>query len=187
MNQLKVTITNEQDAMDVDADQLRRTVTRVFESVKGPAAWVNLAVLDDQAIRTLKEEFFGQSIVTDVISFDLRDDQDDLPGDPSELCAGDRNGGDDQNDMPEQASPDFEIVVNAQRALAVAGDATRAAGELNLYVVHGLLHQLGYDDQEPTQAQAMHEMEDQLLDGLGFGRVFSEAPAEVAIDRHKPT
>ena len=44
---------------------------------------------------------------------------------------------------------------------------------LQVLLVHGLLHQLGYDDQSDAQAQKMHAEEDRLLQELGFGKVFS--------------
>jgi probable rRNA maturation factor len=141
----------------VNDEQLRKTVEYVLrdQDVTGRAI-VSLAIVDDETIKRLKEEYFQISQVSDVISFDLRDDEaiSNLAEDePAEL--------------------DCEVVVNAQRALAVARQyGTSPEGELNLYVVHGLLHQLGFDDKEPQQGRTMHEKENQLLEGLGFGSVF---------------
>ena len=118
-----------------------------------------MLVVDDDAICRLKQRFFSTSAVstsavTDVISFRLGDNPDTLaPG----------------------STLDCEVVVNAQRAQQVASkcDASPQA-ELNLYVVHGLLHQLGFGDQTPESADLMHHKEDQLLDELGLGKVFSQ-------------
>jgi ssRNA-specific RNase YbeY (16S rRNA maturation enzyme) len=38
--------------------------------------------------------------------------------------------------------------------------------------VHGTLHLLGFDDRTVDQAAAMHAEEDQILDALGYGRVY---------------
>ena len=46
--------------------------------------------------------------------------------------------------------------------------------ELLLYVVHGTLHLLGFDDQRPEDARAMHKKEDQLLSELGHGFVYQK-------------
>jgi probable rRNA maturation factor len=39
------------------------------------------------------------------------------------------------------------------------------AAELDLLVVHGLLHLAGYDDHEPRRARRMHERARQILAG----------------------
>ena len=185
MNEIEIGISDNQDTLEIDRAKLRRTVEYVLgqicknestgnagvspapyhvnksvgenestdgnESSAGNApASVSLAIVDDGKISKLKEQYFGIAEVTDVISFDLRDN---IKGEPE--------------------FPDCEIVVNAQCAVR---EASRRDGdpqaELNLYVVHGLLHQLGYDDQTEQQAEIMHKKEDQLLEELGFGTVY---------------
>jgi probable rRNA maturation factor len=37
------------------------------------------------------------------------------------------------------------------------------ASELRLYVVHGLLHLHGFDDQTPTGVRKMHKMQEKIL------------------------
>lgn len=144
-----IAITDEQDAVAVDSEQLRTTVMHVLRSSGVDRASVSVAVVDNAAIRELKKRYFDIDMETDVISFDLADGEQ----------------GDD--------TVDCEIVVSAQRAKEMAGNAESVAGELNLYVVHGLLHQLGYDDQTEAQAEQMHQREDVLLEELGFGPVYS--------------
>ena len=157
MSEIEIGRSDNQDALEVDQEKIRRTVEYVLgqirrnESSAGTAsATVSLAIVDDEAISKIKEQYFGVAEITDVISFDLRD-----------------------NTKGEQEFPDCEIVVNAQCAVREAG---RRGGdpqaELNLYVVHGLLHQLGYDDQTQRQSDIMHKKEDQLLEELGFGKVY---------------
>ena len=129
---------------------MTRTVRHTLDRLGVTEATVSLAVVGHDEMAQLKHRYFDRLETTDVISFDLRDE-----AEPSTL--------------------DCEIVVNAQQAAdqAQAAGADREA-ELNLYVVHGLLHQLGYDDQDEIEAQAMHEKEDELLQELGFGRVFQQ-------------
>ena len=169
LSEIEIGISDNQDTLEIDQAKLRRTVEYVLGQICGngsvggnestggnessagnaPTA-VSLAIVDDGKISKLKEQYFGAAEVTDVISFDLRD-----------------------NIKGEREFPDCEIVVNAQCA---AREASRRSGdpqaELNLYVVHGLLHQLGYDDQTDRQAEIMHKKEDQLLEELGFGTVY---------------
>jgi len=149
LSPLEIEISNRQQAMPVDQRQLTRTVTLLLQRLHVDHAAVSIALIDGQQMRALKLKYLGLDASTDVMSFDLRDRQLD------------NNGG--------IATLDCEVVVNADRAAACAD----ADAELNLYVVHGLLHQLGYDDRTARQARIMHEKEDQLLDELGFGRTYS--------------
>jgi probable rRNA maturation factor len=163
LSEIEIGISDNQDTLEIDQAKLRRTVEYVLGRIRGnestdgnessagsaPAS-VSLAIVDDGKISKLKEQYFGVAEVTDVISFDLRD-----------------------NTKGEPEFPDCEIVVNAQCAVR---EASRRDGdpqaELNLYVAHGLLHQLGYDDRTEQQAEIMHKKEDQLLEELGFGTVY---------------
>ncbi len=138
----------------VDRVELERTASYVLE--KHGVNWgvVSLVVVGDDAIRTLKRDWFGMDVVTDVISFDL--------------------GEQDESTQYSQESPfDCELVVNLEQARRVAQQrGGKWQAELCLYVVHGLLHQLGYDDQSSEDFQRMHSREDELLDELGFGHVY---------------
>ena len=151
MSCIDIQIADQQQLLTLDLPQLRRTVNHVLTHLAVDSAAVSVAVVDDQTIAQLKMKYFGRPDATDVLSFDLADQSSDL-ADPA-------------------GTLDCEIIINAQRALKAAGSHEPAA-ELNLYLVHGLLHQLGYDDQEPRQAQAMHDKEDELLQELGFGAVY---------------
>jgi len=44
--------------------------------------------------------------------------------------------------------------------------------EVLLYVVHAMLHCLGYDDDSRAGARAMHECEDRVLSAIGVGVVY---------------
>lgn len=153
MNTFELEIYNRQDALDVDQHLLRQTIEYVLDHFAVVSATLSLAIVDDQAIRQLKNRYFGQDVITDVISFNLQ-------GTP----------------VPEgqPLTLDCEVVVNAQRASLEAKEKkTNPQAELNLYVVHGLLHQLGYHDDTPEAAAVMHEKEDELLIALGLGQVYS--------------
>ena len=149
MSPLRVDVANVQDVLPVSIRQLRRAVRHVLQSHGVPTAVVSVVVAENAALRRLKRRYFGRNVITDVISFDFRDD-------------------------PRDKRLDCEIVINAQRAEKIAAQrGTDPFAELNLYLVHGLLHQLGYDDRRPRAAHAMHAREDQLLAELGFGPVYA--------------
>lgn len=114
---------------------------------------LSLVVVGARAMRTLHARYMGTAEVTDVLSFDLGTD----------VAAG---------------MLEAEIVVCADVARRRARQRDKAAravvAELALYVVHGILHQAGYDDHDDAGYRRMHAREDALLRELGLGAVFGD-------------
>ncbi|PYI75166.1 MAG: rRNA maturation RNase YbeY [Verrucomicrobia bacterium] len=57
-----------------------------------------------------------------------------------------------------------EIVISvhtAARQARVFGNSLR--GEIQLYLLHGLLHLAGYDDDDPGECMEMHQLQEKLL------------------------
>jgi probable rRNA maturation factor len=69
-----------------------------------------------------------------------------------------------------EAKPSLgEVIVCLAVAEAQAREGERAVtGEVAHLLVHGLLHILGYDHEEPEDGAAMKQREDELLDALGY-------------------
>jgi probable rRNA maturation factor len=102
-----------------------------------------LAVVDDQEMSRLHEQYKGVAGTTDVLTFDLRDDHE------SQLEA--------------------DVVVCLDEAARQASQRNRDTRlEVLLYAVHGLLHLIGFDDVTPQQADVMHQKENELLAAAGF-------------------
>lgn len=153
MDQIKIDVTDKSALAQrqVDTQLLRRTADYVLRQYRINRALVSVAIVDDRTMKSLNKRYLQQSGSTDVLSFDLRSD------------AADQN----ENQL------DCEVIVNAERALNVAQANERSTeGEMLLYLIHGLLHQLGYDDKTDEQADRMHRKEDELLNELGFGCVY---------------
>jgi len=143
-------IANQQQILPVSPALIRRVVRFVLRQFSCKQASVSVALVDDNQIRKLKKQFFHQSQATDVISFNL-----------------------DGDTSAPRGSLDCEIVINAQRAARWAErHASDPIAEFSLYLVHGLLHQLGFDDRTERLAKIMHNEEDRLLNQLGFGTVY---------------
>ena len=126
---------------------------------KARSARVSVAVVDDADITQLNKRHLDRDEPTDVLAFDLRGDSSASVDSYRELVV------------------DGDVVVSietAQREADRRGHTVDA--ELALYAVHGTLHLLGHDDHVAEEAARMHEIEDEILTGLGFGRVF-EAPS----------
>jgi probable rRNA maturation factor len=121
---------------------------RVLASQGIDRAEVSIAIVDDRAIRVVNRRHLDHDFATDVISFLLSE-----PGE-SPLAG--------------------EIVVSAETAVRMAGlDGVSPVTELILYVVHGLLHLCGHDDQTPSAAAAMRRLEAERLAAEGLSHPFS--------------
>ena len=102
------------------------------------------AVVDADEIASLNRRYLDRDEVTDVLSFDLS----------------------------EAGSPDVsaQIVVCGDMAAEVGPrHGLSADDELMLYVIHGLLHLMGYDDAETRQAERMKTRQEELLAKFGMG------------------
>lgn len=148
----KIEITDLQDHVRLDKKLILQVVRRVIKDEGKSARSLSIVLTDNRHIRDLNRQYLGHDCFTDVISFPLEDL--DWPS---------GNGG-----------LNGEIIASAELARHQA-QATNSdpQAELMLYVVHGLLHLMGYDDRTPQQAKRMHEREDMLLEDLGFGAVYA--------------
>jgi len=135
---LRIAITNLQDHVKIDTALIRRTVRYVMKE-EGRGDDLSIAFVDDARIAELNEQFLKHSGPTDVIAFNL-----DGPGDPDGLLG--------------------EVIVSAEMAAAEARRRHIAIErELLLYVIHGVLHLLGYDDSVPREARLLRCRQRRLL------------------------
>ena len=113
------------------------------------SATVSIAIVGNKHIRKLNDKFLSHKNVTDCLAFDLSDSK-----------AGHRL---------------LELVVNGEKAKSEAAKRGHCAqAELALYITHGLLHNLGFDDLLPKKANEMHRLEDEILQQQGFGLVYDK-------------
>jgi probable rRNA maturation factor len=131
--------------------KLKKLVRFVCGRFKLSRAIISIAIVNDSQIRKLNKKFLKRAAATDCLSFDLSDGK-------------------------KSSVKSFELVVNGQMAAGQAklrGHSSEA--ELALYITHGLLHNLGFDDSTKKQAEKMHSTEDKILRKLGYGDVYNSA------------
>ncbi len=134
-------------AVAVDDAMIRRGLRLVFDRARRSPGHVSVAIVGDEQIARLNLRYLKRDEPTDVLSFPLGSSTD--------------------------GSVEGEIVVSAETASrrATKHDAN-PVGELMLYIVHGALHLVGFNDTVPEKATEMHALEDELLSQLGYGRVY---------------
>jgi probable rRNA maturation factor len=135
---MNISVRVTQQRLRVGIPGLKRLIRQVLKK-EGAAEQgeIALRVADDRQIQRVNKTYLGKDRPTDVISFNLSEGDKELRAD---------------------------IIVSADTALANSRKYRLSpARELYLYVIHGLLHVLGYDDTTEAQRRKMHKRELQLL------------------------
>ncbi len=135
--------------IDIHPPKLKKIVKAVCNRFKLSKATISIAIVDDTQIRKLNKQFLNQDRPTDCLSFNLSENK-------------------------KNSIKSFEIVANGEMAVRYAklrGHSSEA--ELALYITHGLLHNLGFDDSTKKQAEKMHNAENQILQQLGYGPIYN--------------
>ena len=138
---MKVEIANLQKHYKIKDNKIKQVVEEVLGK-KSSSAKLSIAFVDNNEIKKLNKKYFDSDDVTDVIAFPLDNHKNALNG---------------------------EIVISVETAVDTAvKENVDAEGEIILYVVHGLLHLLGYSDVNREDAIIMHEKESMILKALGY-------------------
>ncbi|MGA2093262.1 MAG: rRNA maturation RNase YbeY [Sedimentisphaerales bacterium] len=138
-------------------------------------AIINIVITDNRQIRSLNKKFHHRNAVTDCLSFNLSEEP-RFPHFSIERKFKKISAWSPRPSATSAVKKSFDIIVNAQKAGAEAkkrGHSPQA--ELALYITHGLLHNLGFDDLIAKKAKVMHCLEDEILQQHGFGRVFEKS------------
>lgn len=124
-----------------------------------PAAELTIVVTGDRRIRALNRQYLGEDRPTDVLAFPSADLQA-----PPHAARGTRFVA-----APEAATYLGDILLSYPRAREQAQAAGHPVeAELQLLVVHGVLHLLGYDHAEAEEKERMWALQDQALRTLGL-------------------
>lgn len=144
-----IPVVNRQRRVKVGAPLVRRVVEAVFAAEEAGEPRISVALVNDEVIREVNREHLDHDWATDSISFSYEDDP----------------------------SPDGlrgEVVVSGETALREAEERGKdPVHELLLYVAHGTLHLLGWDDDTPARRDAMNAHAAEILAGAGI----TERPA----------
>lgn len=133
----QIDITHEHPTARFDEAPLRRAIEFILGQAELSEATISVAIVDDPQIHEINRKYLTHDYPTDVISFVLEADDERLDG---------------------------EVIVSADTAATVAARlGWPVEHELLLYVVHGMLHLVGYDDLDPESLSEMRAREREVL------------------------
>ena len=126
-----------EETADLDDDWLDSICKNILIDNNQNTATISIILTNDKKLLQLKNKFFQQDVLTDVITFNLEEDGDPIDG---------------------------EIYISLNRVSENATEFKQdTSGELKRVIIHGCLHLLGYDDQTPEGKKTMTRMEDHYL------------------------
>lgn len=140
---------NDVRASGVDGRALAATARKLLVAAGESGASLSLTLVGDAAIRDLNREHRGKDAPTDVLSFPLFED------------------GEAPQAGVERLLGDVVISVDTARRQAAGYDAPLQR-ELYRLLIHGLLHVLGHDHEEPAERAEMEAQERRLADAIGM-------------------
>jgi len=171
----EVFVADEQTELPVDTMRWLRLARSVLEA-EGVRSEAELSVLfvDEGSMAELNRRFQGIDGPTDVLAFPMDDE-------PLEGGRNPDSGGSGPGWAPAERAGLPTLIGDVVICPAVAARNATARSEpledeLALLVVHGILHLLGTDHEEPAQAEVMEERERGLLER--FHRQRGGGPAE---------
>ena len=140
---LEFCLSNQTD-ISIDEHICNNIVRTVLKGERVDASSFTIVLLPRNSLRDMKNEFFHLDVYTDVIAFNLNDEDENLEG---------------------------EIYISPEQ-IKLNSDAFGVSFKNELYrvIIHGILHCCGWEDETAVLKSAMHRLEDFYLKKLGAHR-----------------
>ncbi|MCX7661846.1 MAG: rRNA maturation RNase YbeY [Candidatus Omnitrophica bacterium] len=140
---MKLNIIDLQKELTLNKKKLRKLTNEILKgelrNIKGE---INLVFVNDNQIRKINSYFLKKNVPTDVLSFNESSDKKNFFG---------------------------EVIISTQRAKINAKRyKTNPIYEVYLYIIHGILHLLGYKDRKIEERKRMNKKTKEILSRLKF-------------------
>jgi len=137
-------ILDEQDYFVADIEKIRLICEKILDDFSIQSGRLGIILVDNDTIQQYNRDFLQHDYPTDVISFPIED----------------RRG---------EGHLEAEVLACTQVAKDRAPEFSWSSeNELLLYIVHGVLHLVGFDDTTPEARTAMQQKEKEYLAHLGI-------------------
>ena len=132
---MEITIRNLQKKIPIHPLRIKKSILKALKKEGVSKGEITVSFVNDKAISRLNSRYLKENKPTDVLSFDL------AANSKEKIIVGD-------------------IIVSADTARSNSRIyKTSLNYELNLYALHGCLHLLGYDDNNPENRKIMRKKE----------------------------
>jgi probable rRNA maturation factor len=140
----------------VDARRIKSIARALLREVGEEDSALSISLVGDREIQDLNREHRRKDKPTDVLSFPLHPSDFEDSGTSAE-CPG----------LPERLLGDIVISVDTARRQAADYEAP-LQNEIYRLLIHGVLHVLGHDHEEPAERAAMEAEERRLAAAIGM-------------------
>jgi probable rRNA maturation factor len=132
-----------------DPQSIERWVSAAIDNQRDSTE-LSIRIVDTEEGQALNEQFRGSTGATNVLSFPF------------------------ENESPEPLPLIGDIVICAPLVLKEASEQNKTLhAHWAHMIIHGVLHLLGYDHQNETDANLMESLETEIMQGLGFPPPYS--------------
>jgi len=137
-------ILDEQDVLAVDLEKVRTVCEHILADAEVRSGKINVVLVESDTIQQYNRDFLQHDYPTDTISFLTEDRR-------------------------SEGYLEGEVLACTEIAHERSGEfGWTAEEEFFLYVIHGMLHLVGFDDATPEQQAVMQEKERSYLTTLGI-------------------
>ncbi len=134
---IDLVVSNTSDSYQYDTQSVKDLCTIVLKDSSYDAISLNVIFSDDSNLNRLKLEYFNEDVLTDVLAFPI------------------------QNDTKLEA----EIYISYDRAISSSKEFNVSLNsELIRLIVHGILHLLGYRDNNDELKKVMFDKQESIVD-----------------------
>ena len=133
---------SDQQQRAVDFEDCTKVARMIVDDFGFDQSEISIAFVDDPTIRDLNKQYLNHDYETDVISFVLEESETTLTG---QLLV--------STDTAEKMGQQIGVPMEH---------------EVLLYVIHGMLHLVGFDDTDPESAEKMRAAEADYLGRFGI-------------------
>lgn len=146
---------NEVKRSGVDVRRLKSVARELLRAVNEADSALSLSLVNDAEIQSLNREHRGKDKPTDVLSFPLYEP------------------GEEGHPEGERLLGDVVISIDTARRQAAEYDAP-LQNEIYRLLIHGVLHVLGHDHEEPQERSEMEAEERRLAAAIGMPWPYDE-------------
>ena len=144
---MEIVIQDLQKKIVLNPPQILKIIKAILRHEGVDQALLSIVFVSQQSIKNFNKKYLNRAYETDVLAFDLAD-----------------QGPQKRKSRQNRRNIVGDIIISTDAALNNAKSyQTTLSEELTLYIVHGILHLLGFDDHKPEDRKKMRKREGELL------------------------